>query len=338
MSKNITTPTKERNSFWQNFFGSGDKVGTEVAIPTPKLKLNGTSSTYGYNANEYNAQLFPYQAEIVAGGYEDNWREELKDFDAGEWLYRTHKDILRKRVVYIASKTSLNSVQIKKPTEEANTLSIEIKQASDRPLCISLQVDGSHLVDSNYKNEIQVRFDDDDAVTYRWEKDCGFRSIDTIHIYEDAGDLFARLRTAKYMIIEVCFYTIYGRNGNHHYEVFIVDVSDLEWVHETRRLGQTDSSSLIEAADADDDPKYLESFVGEPEELEIEDFEIDAAFEAAFEEPLEEPLEEEAFEEPAIHVFTKEEVANSQNPESKLASDDTDVQIRESDTDNNLRI
>lgn len=310
--KDINTAETKRGHFWQNFFGLAHTDGKETA---PTLKFNTAVDPYTYNHDDYSTELFPYQAEIIEGGYEDDWRDALKDIDAGVWAYSTHKDILRRRVIYTASKTSLNSVQLNNPEREAaSTAHIEIKQASDRPVFILFKVDNSHLVtNSNYDQEVRVRFDDDDIVLYTWKRNKGKLGsrIDSINLYDEADRFLHRLKTAKYMLIEFCFYKVHGKEGLDHEEVFIFDVSGLEWAHETRRLEQVDSTTSVnvdvDADNADDDIDYLKDF---------EDPNFD--------------FEDEKFEEPSTPIFAEGKVIDAQNPEST----NSNVQIQEDNTDN----
>lgn len=321
-TKPITTD-QPRPSFWQNFFGVANKSSTAVALPAPALKFSGNSTKHNYDASDYDEKQFPYQAQIVEGGYEDNWREELAGIDAGEWSYETHKDIMRKRVVYVAAKTSLNAVQIEDPENPPATLDVVIKQASDRPPFITLKVEGSHIVRSNYRGDLQIRFDDNEPIGCELEKSNGYLTIDTVHIYKDAELLVAQIKNAKYMLIELCFYKVYGKNKRDHHEVFVVDVSDLEWEHEIRRLAIPDSSILDVTADTNTDV---------PADDDADAYEDDIADIGDFEEPdLGDDLEE-----PVVYVFAEDRVIDPADAGENNAAGD--VQPQASDDDKGMQM
>lgn len=208
-----------------------------------------------YNSADYEESLFPTKAALTDASYESDWRDELKEVHNSEWLYSQHIDEMRKRVVYFASKISLNSVAFASPydVEGGSFLSIELRQASDRPSAIALTITKGQITSNRqHQHIINVKFDDGDIESYSWHKSNADRK--TIVIYEGAGKFIDKLKNSKHIMIEMTFYS----DSSYEDAVFKFDVSGLVWDYKPMidnglagdtETGGVDSNASLVSAD-----------------------------------------------------------------------------------------
>ena len=263
-------------------------------------KLNSNHSHY--DPMEYSEHLFPTDenANSVKTTYQGDWRDDIGDTEAGEWVYEQHRDEMRERLVDVAIKPSLNSVYFEKPYREegGSVLSIELRQPSDRPPLVALTITkGMITSDGNHDKILNVRFDGGPMESYEWHRYKGGLHGPAV-IYKDADKFIEKLKAARYIMIGLCFYA--GRDYDSL--VFKFDVSGLVWDH---------SPKTVDAApvyDIDlDEPVSLEDPIELEEPIELED-------PIEFEEPI-------VFEEP---VFDDEVIVVS---EDDTTTSDTAVEL-----------
>lgn len=248
-SKNKKPTTKAEKTMSGNSNVSGNKNTKQVGLwqkifgSNMAFLKNPIDKEYTYEHGEYDLDLFPASAEIVEGGYVDDWRDNLEGLVDSSWVYRDHKDILRRRIIYFAEKTSLNIAPIPNSynPDKASPLTIEIRQPSDRLSCVALKlVDGHITTNSKNKSLLHVRFDDDEIECYEWDKSGS--DIGTVIIYKDADKLIERLKNAKHAVFELPLY-IRGETTD---VPFIFDLSGLVWEHKTRLVDSVTTTPSID--------------------------------------------------------------------------------------------
>lgn len=188
----------------------------------PNRGLGGSD----YNASDYEESLFSSKAILTDYNYESDWRDELRGANNSEWQYGQHVDEMRKRVVYFASKRSFNSVTFESPydVQGGSFLSIELRQASDRPSAVALNITkGLITSNKNSKYIINARFDDGEIESYTWNKSNS--NSETVVIYKDADKFIEKLKASQHVIIEMAFY----ERGTTENILFKFDVSGLDW-------------------------------------------------------------------------------------------------------------